>query len=188
MKKQKEEFLEPFLRRLRINQIKKFIPRGILVDMGCGRNYIFLEFIKNKIKKGFGFDIEIKRRIKKENIELRHHNARGRLPLKPGFADAVTLLAVIEHISNYNFIISEAKRILKRKGLIIITTPTKFAKYVLEFLSYKLKIVSPKEIQDHKQYFGKKELNLLLEKQGFKILRSNYFEFGLNMVVIAEKI
>lgn len=187
MKTQKEELLEPFLRYLRIKKISKYIQNNpVLVDLGCGKNYILLDFIKNKIKQGIGLDLNANY-LKKGNLIIKKANLNLNLPLKNNFADCVTLLAVLEHLDNPLNILKESRRILRTNGILLLTAPTYASKSVLEFLSYKLKIVNPREIKDHKSYFSKESLNKLIKKAGFKNVFVRYFEFGLNLMAIAYK-
>ena len=47
---------------------------------------------------------------------------------------------------------------LKPGGLLVLTVPSWRAKPVLEFLSFRLGIVSRAEIEDHKRYFDRRDL------------------------------
>jgi SAM-dependent methyltransferase len=176
----KEELLEPVLRRIRIRKIKKFIPKNcILCDIGCGFNASFLHTISDHIHTGYGFDKKIKD-DQFDNIILKNLDVSGRIPLNNESVDCVTLLAVLEHLEDPKKIVFESYRILKNGGIILITTPTPKSKPLLEFLSFRLHIVSPAEIRDHKHYFSKKELYILLEEIGFHRVVVSEFEYGLN--------
>ena len=183
----KEELLEPILRRIRISKIKKYIPKNcILCDIGCGFNAKFLLNISDYISKGYGFDKKIdKKRI--NNIYIQNAEIRDNIPLEDEYVDCVTLLAVFEHLNNPTKVLSECFRILKFGGVLILTTPSPFSKPILEFLSFKLKIVSPVEIADHKHYYSKEELVKILKGVGFKNIETHSFEFGLNNLAVAFK-
>lgn len=183
----REELLEPLLRKIRIYKVRKYIPQNcILCDIGCGFKAQFLRDISDYISKGYGFDKKIdNKRI--DNIFIQNAEITDNIPLEDESIDCVTLLAVLEHLNNPKKILSECYRILKSGGIIILTTPSPFSKPILEFLSFKLKIVSPAEIADHKRYYSKKELVMILDDIGFKNIEIHSFELGLNNLAVAFK-
>jgi ubiquinone/menaquinone biosynthesis C-methylase UbiE len=182
-----EELLEPYLRKIRINKIKKHIPAdGILCDVGCGFNASFLRDISDYVSEGYGFDKKIEE-TRINNIHVKNADIEVRIPLEDRYVDCVTMLAVFEHLNHPKRVLSECVRILKPKGTLVLTTPAPMSKPLLEFLSFKLGIVSPAEIADHKHYYSKKELFDLLQGAGLTDIKCNSFEFGLNNMAIAFK-
>jgi len=182
-----EELLEPYLRKIRISKIRKYIPKdAILCDVGCGFNARFLQDVSHYISKGYGFDKKIEDKSI-GNIHIKNADIADRIPLYDETIDCVTLLAVLEHLSDSKKVLSECHRILKPEGVLILTTPSPMSKPLLEFLSFKLGIVSPAEIADHKHYYSGKELHDLLIGTGFGGIKCNSFEFGLNNMAIAFK-
>ncbi len=111
------------------------------------------------------------------------------MPLKENFFEKVFLLAVLEHIEDKDVqaLFQEFHRILKKGGRVIITTPTPRAKAILEFLAFKLKVVTPEEVTDHKHYYIAKEIYDLAGANGLKIIKSKLFQFGLNSLYVLEK-
>jgi len=72
---------------------------------------------------------------------------------------------------------------------LLITTPSPAAKKVLEFLAFKLGIVSSKGVREHKRYYDKKSLRELCIRAGFddnKIVVEG-FELGYNIFLRAVK-
>lgn len=183
----KEELLEPFLRKIRISKIRKYIPKNcILCDIGCGFNAKFLLDVSDYISEGYGFDKKIDNK-KINNIYIQNTKITDNIPCEGESVDCVTLLAVLEHLNSHIKVLSECYRILKFGGVLILTTPSPFSKPILEFLSFKLKIVNPVEIADHKHYYSKNELVKILEDIGFKNIETHSFEFGLNNLAVASK-
>lgn len=182
-----EELLEPFLRRMRIQKVKKYIPNdAILCDIGCGFNAKFLHEIVPYIKKGIGIDKKVDN-LKSDKIELIKTKLEKELPLPSNYVDCITLLAVVEHLDYPNQMLTECYRILKSGGVLILTTPTPSSRPILEFLSYKLNIVSKVEISDHKNYFSNEQLVQLLEGYRFRTAVAKTFQFGLNNFIVAIK-
>lgn len=186
--KMKEELLEPFLRKMRIQKIKKYVPNNcILCDVGCGLNAKFLNDMSPFIKKGIGIDKKVDD-LKSNKIELIRTKLDDKLPINSNYVDCVTLLAVLEHLENPYQILNECHRILRPGGVLILTTPTPSSKPILEFLSFKLNIVSSEEISDHKNYFNCDQLIRILEHDcGFRNVVAKTFQFGLNNFVVATK-
>jgi len=72
------------------------------------------------------------------------------LPFESESFDIVIMLAVLEHLSNSFFTMKETQRILKSKGRLVLIVPSKIAKPVLQFLAYRLHVISEREMRDHK--------------------------------------
>jgi len=187
MEKFKEPFLEKILRYIRAKKVISCLSGSkIICDIGCGFNAYFLRKVKNIIIKGYGIDKKLN--IKETgNIIFKKTEFFNNLPFSNNYFDAVTMIAVLEHLNDCNSIIKEANRILKPEGLLIITTPTAKAKKLLEFLAYKLSILNKKEIKEHCNYFNKNEIIELLENNHFFIKKYANFEFKFNSIVVALK-
>lgn len=110
------------------------------------------------------------------------------LPFKNESFDIVIMLAVLEHLHYPESMLQEISRVLKPKGAAIITAPSHAAKPVLEFLAFKLHIVSEAEIADHKRYFNKRDLQQILESiPSLHLERHHYFQCGMNNFAIMRK-
>lgn len=181
-----EPVLESLLRNLRYKMIIPHITLGSdVMDLGCGYDYAFLKTIEKKIKHGIGIDVSVPK-IKDQKITLIKTRADKPINLNNKF-DFITSLAVIEHVDYPEVHVRVAYKYLKKGGQFLLTTPSKKSKPVLEFLSFKLGIVSREEISDHKRYYSKTELEKLLKKAGFSIVEVIEFEFGLNLFARATK-
>ncbi|BAI60313.1 conserved hypothetical protein [Methanocella paludicola SANAE] len=181
-----EELLEPFFRKLRVGLVLQHLDKDTtLCDLGCGSGS-FLRSVSGDIRAGYGFD----KKAEEEtfgNITIKNSFIDGKVPLETGSMDCVTLIAVLEHLDRPEDVLGECYRIVKNRGKILITTPSPASKPILEFLSYRLKIVSPVEIRDHKHYYSRSELKTILEECGFTGVQVRSFEFGLNNFAIGHK-
>jgi SAM-dependent methyltransferase len=160
----------------------------VVLDFGCGSTSFLLNFVKKKIKKGVGIDYDVKNR-KEGNIEYIKFKFNKKLPFNDGAFDKVFMLAVLEHIevSKVDDLFLEIRRILKIGGKVILTTPTPKSKSILEFLAYKLKIISSREIEDHKKYYDKNEFFLLAKRCKLVISKYKLFFFRLNSKAVLVK-
>ncbi|MFH1744864.1 MAG: class I SAM-dependent methyltransferase [bacterium] len=182
-------FLEPLLYKLRFREISGHVPKnGKICDICCGAKGSFLFEARNLISEGVGLDKEVEPR-QEENIIFKKVSIDKEIKEDSNYFDCVVLLAAIEHLSYPQEIIQECYRILRPGGKILITTPSPKGKWLLEFLAFKIGVVSPKEISDHKQYFSKESLSEICEQAGFKkeniVIKK--FEFGYNIFLCAKK-
>jgi len=183
----REPFLEKILRKVRTDKVSKYV-NGIdnICDIGCGYNAYFLNKISNKIKKGYGIDKKVDR-CTNNKLTLIENKLLKSLPFKDNSFDMVTLIAVIEHLDHPEYIISEVHRVLKPGGSLILTTPTPESKKIIDFLTYKLNLLSKEQISDHKYYWNKSDLISLLSKCRLNKVEFKYFELRMNCMVVAQK-
>lgn len=183
-----ETFLDKFFRWIRFKKVIKHIPDNSFVcDIGCGKRPYFLNKVSSKIKRGVGFDKKTEDYFNGK-IETRKVELVKNIPFESNYFDAVTLIAVLEHLNFPEAIISESFRILKEKGKIIIAVPSLPAEPFLKIIAA-LRLADAKEVEDHKRSFNREEVNNMLIRAGFK--RENIgnfsFNFFFNNLIIAEK-
>ncbi len=185
----REAVLEPVLRRMRINRVLPTIQRYgscHLLDIGCGWEARLLRALEPYIERGVGIDFKAPD-IRSAKITTQRLTLEQRLPVASESFDVVTMLAVLEHLHRPAEIVSEIYRVLKPGGRVVVTVPSKAAKPVLEFLAYRLHIVSEAEIRDHKRYYDRSSLTELFSGSGFAIERHQYFQLGMNNFLVARK-
>ena len=178
----KEELLEPFLRRLRLAQVLPVIrryPSCRYLDVGCGRKATLLRAVEPHVACGVGID-RFAPAIAGETIFTVRGDLERRLPFASATFDVITMLAVLEHLVEPAATLAEIRRILKPNGTLTITVPSHAAKPVLEFLAFRVGIVSASEIADHKRYFNKRDLRDIAGRAGFGLVQHRYFELGFN--------
>lgn len=177
----KEPTLEPILREMRLRRVISQIPeKSVLLDVGCGTSATFLKTISHQIKQGFGVDFKVDD-TQFSNIKTTQLRLDNKLPFEDSSFDVVTMLAVLEHIEKEQEILREIYRVLIPGGKLIITVPSVWAQPVLEFMAYKLRIVSEAEIRDHKRYYNRENLKkVLIEDNRFQEFTHQYFQLGMN--------
>lgn len=182
-----EPLLEPLLRKIRFDKVLKHIkPGSIVVDIGCGHTPHLLNRLEKYIRSGIGVD-QFVQNSKVGNIKLISKQLSNKIPVKDRYADYVSLVAVLEHLEQPEVLLRESYRILKKGGTLLLTTPTPANKPILEFLSFKLNIVSQREIAEHKRYFWARELIQIAKTAGFRKITHEYFELYLNNFLMARK-
>lgn len=104
------------------------------------------------------------------------------LSLPSNSVDIVLSNQVIEHIADYNTYLSEIARVLKNKGLLIISTPNFHCprNTFLKMIGHKpilrwenTRGLEPEEFRGHVQEFKEDELIEILEHHGFILLESS---------------
>jgi dolichol-phosphate mannosyltransferase len=181
--------LDQFIRDLRVKEVVHEIKKdAVVLDVGCGKECYLLRKIKDDAAYCYGIDKKIKSwKASKLAITEFDFDAFVSFPFENEFFDQVTSSAVLEHVYHPEFMLEQIYRCLKKDGQILLTTPSKAAKPVLEFLAFKLRLIDEEEIRDHKHYFSKQELLDLFKKIGFKDVKHSYFELGFNHLMVARK-
>jgi len=140
--------------------------RGRLLDVGCATGE-FLVAAKGRGWDTYGVETspiaaEQARRTTGGSI---HTGTLDTVPYQDGYFDAVTLWDVIEHLQSPRNYMEQASRLLKRGGLLGITTPN------IRSLAYRLlgrewEAIGP---NDHLYYFSPRTLARLLADNGFAV-------------------
>jgi cyclopropane fatty-acyl-phospholipid synthase-like methyltransferase len=182
--------LDLFICRWRSRIVRHFIRPGTsLLDFGCGHQALFLQSVQKDLSQGVGLDYDATPSRPAPNLEIRRFHFTDRFDYPDGAFDQVTILAVLEHIppDQLGPLFREFRRILKDDGRVLLTTPTPASKPLLEFLAFKLKIISGPEIADHKHYYSEADLRSLAAQQGFTCSAFEKFQFGLNCFAAFSK-
>lgn len=189
---------ERFLAKKRAQLADSLIPRpfrsGRILDIGCGMNPAFLQ--TTAFSEKYGIDkagsLSCHTKFDEQLITFIHHDIESGdpFPFYDEFCDVVTMLAVIEHISpnNLSKVIAELYRVLKRGGLLIITTPSHWTGFILNGMSL-LRLISRQEVKDHKELYSSDDIMKALQLGGFApgIMQQGCFEFYMNTWVMAIK-
>jgi 2-polyprenyl-3-methyl-5-hydroxy-6-metoxy-1,4-benzoquinol methylase len=184
-----EALLEPVLRRMRLHQVLPVLKRHpdcLLLDVGCGHEAKLLRSVEPYVKHGVGIDFKAPS-IDTPTIRTLRSTIKDALPFTDGAFDVVTMLAVLEHLSEPRAIVQEISRVLKPGGQLVLTVPSHAAKPVLEFLAFKVGIVSREEILDHKRYYNRRSLQQLFSSSRLAMDVHRYFQLGMNNFVIATR-
>lgn len=174
--------------------VKYFEKGDRVLDLGCGNGRFFGLFKDKDLNiKYFGSDncqamIDI---AKKKYPQGRWYLTNGlKLPFKDNYFDKILSIAVLHHLPGplRQEFLKEARRVLKSKGLLILTTWSLWPnlKYVKHFLKYSfLKIAGLSSLdwadiylvsftsrqKRYLHHFTQKELKKLLKHMGFSLLR-----------------
>ncbi|KKQ49407.1 MAG: hypothetical protein US75_C0002G0015 [Candidatus Woesebacteria bacterium GW2011_GWC1_38_13] len=116
-----------------IDSVNRYFYRNLknILDVGCGDGTLSVMLREETHAEVFGCDISIRelKLAKTKGIKTKHCDLNKHFPYQTNTFDMVFSNQVIEHIIDPDHFLSECRRILKRNGRLIITTPNLTAWY-----------------------------------------------------------
>jgi SAM-dependent methyltransferase len=188
-----ESFLAGQRSRVANNLLRAENNKERILDIGCGTYPLFL--ISSNFSEKYGLDQVMPYMYKNsrgQKIDIINHDIEkgGSLPFEGNYFSAVTMLAVIEHIKPQSLmeLFKEIHRILIPGGMCVITVPTAWTGGLLKTMAA-FKLVSPVEIEEHKNMLWPSQIIGLLHKSGFakERARCGFFEIFMNTWVTIKK-
>lgn len=178
--------LEGLLTWMRTRKARPFVRGKRLLDFGCGSHLKTLRSLKNDALFVAGYDIlfqNLPPQVSSDGITV-----YGNLDQIMEPFDVITSLACFEHIepSFLPAVLRQLKGILAVDGTIIGTVPRPPAKPVLEFLSYRLGLIDPSQILDHKIYYSEESLQEVASEAGFELVRYSCFQLRMNSFFVLK--
>jgi 2-polyprenyl-3-methyl-5-hydroxy-6-metoxy-1,4-benzoquinol methylase len=171
------ERLIPVFRRRRGRVIESFVPRGRLLDVGCGRG-VLPQFLRSRGWEVAGVEL----------TETAAQHARDVLgipvfvgdflkcPYGPGSFDALVLWHVLEHLSRPGEALRKCHELLRPGGLLVVAVPN--------FSSLQAAIGGPYwfhlDVPRHYVHFRLKTLRAALEAAGFRVRKVSHFNLEQN--------
>ena len=162
-----------------------------VLELGCGYRATQLLALEPRLKSGIGVDFQIAPELlKRKRFSFYQGTIEQIIPkMESETLDVVMLISVLEHLVEPQLVLQSAWRLLRPSGLLVINVPTWVGKLFLELLAFRLGFSPKVEIDDHKMYYGKRDLWPILVRAGFKPskIRLQYHKFGLNLFAAAKK-
>jgi len=172
-----------FLRRWRIREVRRFIPRGsIVLDVGCHDGALF-RILSGRIAGGVGLDPLVERT-----------ESRGRFRFVSGIFpddlasderfDVITLMAVLEHVEPGRLPAwSEACGArLAPGGVVVATVPSAKVDGVLDVLT-RIGLVAGMSLEEH-HGFDPADVPRLFGSDRLRLVRHDRFELGMNNLFV----
>ena len=115
------------LKESRLDKVARLIfqeKSGKMLDIGCSGGEFGSKFLDLGWKV-FGIDIARKQveKARKRGLTVYRSDMEKKLPFKAGFFDLVFAGEVIEHVADTTKFLKEIFRVLRAKGVLILTTP-----------------------------------------------------------------
>lgn len=146
---------------------------GRVLDIGCGTGVIFQELSKIGDPVGLDFSSLALGYCRKRGLKPLINADGQALPFKSNEFDGAIGLDIFEHIKDDRRALSEAFRVLKPGGVLVLSVPA--------FMS----LWSPHDVAlMHFRRYTRPQMRSLLETVGFKVQRSSYSVFFLFPIVL----
>lgn len=176
-----------WLQRWRVARAARHIPGGARVlDVGCEDGALF-RILGDAIGPSVGIDPALPGEARLGP----HHLIPGRFPDRipvPGPFDAITLLAVLEHIpaGQEQRVAGACAGLLKPGGLVILTVPSPKVDAILDALRL-FRVVDADTLEEH-HGFDPARTPALFEGGGFEGIGTERFQLGLNNLFVFRRI
>lgn len=167
-----------FSRLLKKRRIKRYVKKGRILDVGCGRG-LFLNVMKKDGWSVIGNEFNDETASSAVNvygIEVISGNLeKSDLPSES--FDVININHVLEHLHNPPEILAECKRLLKKGGLLIVTVPDISSLQATLGKSAWIHL----DVPCHLFHFSEKSLSRLLQSYSLKIMRIRRFDLEYNV-------
>jgi 2-polyprenyl-3-methyl-5-hydroxy-6-metoxy-1,4-benzoquinol methylase len=186
-------FVDRLIQRIRIRQAAAYIPDGArLLDIGCDDGAIF-ELLGNKLSGGVGIDPNLAETVERSNYQLIAGFFPDDFPswdkkYRESF-DAITILAVLEHISleKQRDFAEACVRCLKPDGVILVTIPSERVDAILDIMQ-QLRIIDGMSLDEHFGFSPAQVPGLFEAIGGVALVEHKRFELGLNNLYVFRKV
>jgi methionine biosynthesis protein MetW len=164
-----------------IYQVLNMLPKkGKVLDIGCFNGFLLERIVESTSCEVYGVDAatEAIKICRKKGFEVIEADVEKLIPFEDNFFDAVTGLEVIEHLADTDNFLIEVKRVLKKDGFLILTTPNFFslARRVMTMTGInpylEASFTYPPHMAGHLRFYTHDLLEKYLEYSGFKVLVS----------------
>jgi 2-polyprenyl-3-methyl-5-hydroxy-6-metoxy-1,4-benzoquinol methylase len=175
--------LDRLLQRLRVRVAASHIPQGSrLLDVGCADGHL-LRSLGGRIHDSVGVDPDAE-----ATAAPTYRLVRGTFPHgldDPGPFDVITMLAVFEHFTEADRprVVEACHRLLRPGGRVVITVPAASVDRIVDVLR-RLRLVHGMDIEAHHGYRAE---DTPKHFSGFRVLRHEPFELGLNHLFVLER-
>jgi len=179
--------LDRFIQRWRMRQALRFLPgrAARVVDIGAHEGELF-RALGDRLERGFGVEP-----LRRTSL------AEGRFTVEPGFFpatrpaeggwDAVTMLAVLEHVprDQQAALAAACHAVLRPGGRVIITVPAPAVDAILAVLRA-LRLVHGMSLEEH-YGFEPADTVRIFAPPAFRLVHQSRFQLGLNHLFVFER-
>ena len=184
--------LSHHLNKYRLNFFSNYIPKWAgmkVLDIGCGGG-LAAETLAKQQADVTGIDLSLEsikvaqEHAKKENLNIDYYWAVAEnLPFSDNQFDAVLCCDVLEHVTDWQKVISEVYRVLNKNGLFFFDTINRNLKsklimiWLLEDILHQI----PKGLHDWQKFIKPEELTAKMAEEGFSNIVIKGFDLTAGM-------
>lgn len=180
------KYIDRVLQNWRIRRCRQFVPKPArVIDVGAFAGELF-EALGDDLSEGFGVEPLIEQSTESEKWCIHPGYFPATSPPAGGW-DAVTMLAVLEHIprDQQAGLAQACHDLLKPGGRVIITVPSGAVDHILDLLR-KLRLIDGMSLEEHFGFEPEETLQIFAEPR-FKLLHRGRFQLGLNNLFVFER-
>ncbi|MEK6941810.1 MAG: class I SAM-dependent methyltransferase [archaeon] len=157
---------------IKLGKLKTFFPQGQRVlDYGCGDGTVTKMI--SELNNAIGVDVSKKsvEICRKKGLDARLIQVEKKLAFASGSFDCIFCLETIEHVFDTESMLNEFRRLLKKNGSLVVSTPNvaQLSNRARFLLDLPLRYVETKIEAGHIRFFTKNSLEKLLEENGFRV-------------------
>lgn len=141
-------------------------PEGSLriLDIGCGTGTMVTHLMRYGRAYGVDMDHEAVVYCTERGLDVMVQASAGQLPFENETFDLVTMLDVLEHIVDDGAALTEARRILRKGGLLMVAVP-----------AYRFLWGVQDEVSQHQRRYSSTQLQQRVRSAGLTVKRLTYF-------------
>lgn len=179
--------LDRFIQRWRMRQAMRFIPaRARLIDIGAHEGELF-RALGHGLERGFGIEPLARLELRAERFTVRPGFFPATRPAE-GNWDAVTMLAVLEHIptAEQPALATACHELLRPGGRVIVTVPAQAVDHILAVLRF-LRLIDGMSLEEH-YGFEPEDTPRIFAEPHFRLVHRSRFQAGLNHLFVFERV
>jgi SAM-dependent methyltransferase len=177
--------LDRFIQNRRMDQVRPYLPPGSRVlDIGCADGVLFRRI--PGLGDYVGLDSALVEPVDRPHFRLLRGTFPDALPSHEPF-DAITLLAVIEHIPPDQLarLARECAAHLKPGGHLLITVPSARVDRILDLLRF-LRLIDGMALEEH-HGFSAGQTPAIFAGLGVDLVKHTHFQLGLNNLFVFRR-
>jgi SAM-dependent methyltransferase len=179
--------LDRFIQRWRMRQAMRFIPAAArVIDIGAHEGELF-QALGARLSRGFGIEPLRREVYSTPTFTIAPGFFPATRPTDGGW-DAVTMLAVLEHVPTKEqpALAAACHELLKPGGRVIITVPAKAVDHILAVLRF-LRLIDGMSLEEHYGFEPADTLRIFASPR-FRRLHHSRFQGGLNHLFVFERL
>jgi SAM-dependent methyltransferase len=98
-------------------------PDKKLLDIGCFDGTLAAQFLPAWEAYGLEGNVAACEKARGKGVKAVLHDLEKRLPFEDGSFDCVIAAEIIEHVYDTDFFLEEIRRVMKKNGLLVLSTP-----------------------------------------------------------------
>jgi 2-polyprenyl-3-methyl-5-hydroxy-6-metoxy-1,4-benzoquinol methylase len=178
--------VDRILQQWRLAKVRPYMSKGARVlDVGCADGALFRKF-RSQIEEVVGIDPTLRQSVEMDRCRLISGQFPDNVP-DTGPFDAITMLAVLEHIQSEEQPrwATACARLLKPGGYLIITAPSPVVDRVLALLKF-IRLIDGMSLEEH-YGFEPRCVPSLFSVGTMELVKAGRFQLGLNNLFVFRK-